>query len=73
MDEFALLLDLRDVYWARQGRISVDLGIGGVAMAGSYFAALPLLRALRREHQRDRSEAAERGADGVAGSAQSAA
>jgi hypothetical protein len=47
IDEFALLLDLRDVYWARQGRISVDLGIGGVAVAGSYFASLPLLRSLR--------------------------
>jgi hypothetical protein len=47
IDEFALLLDLRDVYWARQGRISVDLGIGGVAVAGSYFASLPLVRSLR--------------------------
>jgi hypothetical protein len=55
VDEFALLLDLKDVYWARQGRISVDLGVGGVAMAGSYFAAQPLLRAL----QRDRERAAE--------------
>ena len=36
VDEFALLLDLRDVYWARQGRISIDLGIGGSAVAGSY-------------------------------------
>ena len=53
VDEFALLLDLRDVYWARQGRISVDIGIGGVAVAGSYFASLPLLRSLknrRRSH-----------------------
>jgi hypothetical protein len=49
VDEFALLLDLRDVYWARQGRISIDLGVGGIALAGSYFAALPLLRRLRRE------------------------
>jgi hypothetical protein len=48
VDEFALLLDLRDVYWAKQGRISVDLGIGGSSLAGTYFAALPLLRALRR-------------------------
>jgi hypothetical protein len=48
VDEFALLLDLRDVYWAKQGRISVDLGIGGSALAGTYFAAQPLLRALRR-------------------------
>ncbi len=48
VDEFALLLDLKDVYWAKQGRISVDLGIGGSALAGTYFAALPLVRALRR-------------------------
>ena len=43
VDEFALLLDLKDVYWAKQGRISVDLGIGGSALAGTYFAALPLV------------------------------
>ncbi len=49
VDEFALLLDLKDVYWAQQGRISVDLGVGGIAVTGSYFAALPLLRALRDE------------------------
>jgi hypothetical protein len=48
VDEFALLLDLRDVYWARQGRISVDLGVGASSLAGTYFAALPLFRALRR-------------------------
>jgi len=48
VDEFALLLDLKDVYWARQGRISIDVGVGGIAMAGSYFAALPVLRRLRR-------------------------
>ncbi len=48
VDEFALLLDLKDVYWAKQGRISIDLGIGASSLAGTYFAALPLLRALRR-------------------------
>lgn len=48
VDEFALLLDLKDVYWAREGRVSVDLGIGGISLAGTSFAALPLLRALRR-------------------------
>ena len=47
IDEFALLLDLRDVYWARQGRISVDLAVTGAAVAGSYFASLPLLRLLK--------------------------
>ena len=52
VDEFALLLDLKDVYWARQGRISVDIAVGGIATAGSYFAALPVLRALRRDRRR---------------------
>jgi len=51
VDEFALLLDLRDVYWARQGRISIDIGVGGIAVAGSYFAALPVLSRLRRERK----------------------
>jgi hypothetical protein len=48
VDEFALLLDLKDVYWAKQGRISVDLGVGASSVAATYLAALPLLRALRR-------------------------
>jgi hypothetical protein len=51
VDEFALLLDLKDVYWARQGRISIDTGVGGIAATGSYFAALPVLRRLRRDRQ----------------------
>jgi hypothetical protein len=46
VDEFALLLDLKDVYWAKQGRISIDLGIGGSALAGSYFAGRPILQRL---------------------------
>ena len=48
VDEFALLLDLQDVYWAKQGRISVDVAIGGIAAAGSVFAALPVLRKVAR-------------------------
>ncbi len=51
VDEFALLLDLKDVYWAKQGRISIDIGVGGIAVTGSYFAALPVLRRLRRDGQ----------------------
>jgi hypothetical protein len=58
VDEFALLLDLRDVYWAKQGRISVDVAVGGIATAGSYFAALPVLRGLRRRRDADRAAAA---------------
>jgi len=50
VDEFALLLDLKDVYWARQGRVSVDAGIGAISLAGSYFAALPVLRRMRLSH-----------------------
>jgi hypothetical protein len=52
VDEFALLLDLRDVYWAKQGRLSVDLGIGLVAAGGTVFAALPALQRLL--HKRGR-------------------
>ena len=51
VDEFALLLDLKDVYWVRQGRISIDIGVGAIALAGSYFAALPILRRLRRDRE----------------------
>lgn len=46
VDEFALLLDLKDVYWAKQGRVSVDLAIGASSLAATYFAALPVLRKL---------------------------
>ena len=66
VDEFALLLDLRDVYWARQGRISIDLGVGGIAVAGSYFAALPVLRRLQRERKQN-AAAPEAPAPGTAG------
>ncbi len=55
VDEFALLLDLRDVYWAKQGRISIDIAVGGIAAAGSYFAAFPVLRRLRREAKERRA------------------
>ena len=51
VDEFALLLDLKDVYWAKEGRVSVDLGIGVSSLAGTYFAALPLFRALRHRRK----------------------
>ena len=48
VDEFALLLDLKDVYWAKEGRISVDVGIGGSSLVGSYFAGLPVIREVAR-------------------------
>ena len=58
MDEFALLLDLKDVYWAKQGRISVDLAVTGSSLAGSYFAALPVLRKVARRRRREKEQAA---------------
>src|ERR1700684_3531404 len=58
VDEFALLLDLKDVYWARQGRISVDLGGGGSAVAGDTLPARPVLRRLARDRAGGRAGAA---------------
>jgi hypothetical protein len=56
VDEFALLLDLKDVYWAKEGRVSVDAGIGGSSLAGSYFAALPVIREVVRKRRGARAE-----------------
>jgi len=54
-DEAALLIDLQDVYWAKQGRTSVDLAVGviavgGLAITGSSFwpAAVREIRGRRR-------------------------
>jgi hypothetical protein len=47
VDEFALLLDLRDVYWAKEGRVSVDVGVGVIAVTGSALASVPLWARLR--------------------------
>ena len=52
VDEFALLLDLKDVYWAQQGRISVDLGVGGIAVDRIVLRRLAVLRALQGEFAR---------------------
>jgi hypothetical protein len=46
VDEFAELLDLQDVYWAKQGRLSVDIAIAVIATGGSYLAARPFWRHL---------------------------
>jgi hypothetical protein len=53
VDEFALLLDLQDVYWAKQGRVSVDVAVGGISLVGSVFAAMPVLRKVGRRGDRD--------------------
>jgi hypothetical protein len=52
LDEFALWLNLQDVYWERQGRASIDAVIlfGGLLSAGIWGG--PFLRALVREAYR---------------------
>jgi hypothetical protein len=41
VDALALLLDLKDVYWATEGRESVDAAIGIIAAGGTIVAGLP--------------------------------
>ncbi len=48
VDELALLLDLKDVYWASDGRKSVDVAITVIAVGGTVFAGLPFWPHARR-------------------------
>ncbi len=48
-DEAALLIDLRDVYWTREGVLSVQLSLGVAATLGG---AILTLRMLRRGEER---------------------
>jgi hypothetical protein len=48
-DEAALLLDLRDVYWTREGLLSVQVSFGLTAILG---AAILTMRMLRRGERR---------------------
>jgi hypothetical protein len=48
-DEAALLLDLRDVYWTREGLLSVQLSFGATAILS---IAILTQRMLRRGEQR---------------------
>jgi hypothetical protein len=43
-DEAALLLDLRDVYWTREGVLSVQVSFGLAAILGGTLLALRMLR-----------------------------
>ena len=51
VDELALLLDLRDVYWTTDGRKSVDAAITIIAAGGTFFAGLPFWSHARRALQ----------------------
>ena len=52
VDELALLIDLEDVYWSRQGRTSVDAAVTLTAAGATFAVGLPFWpharRALRR-------------------------
>ena len=48
VDELALLLDLKDVYWARDGRKSVDIAVTIVAAGATFVAGLPFWPYVRR-------------------------
>ncbi|MFL5898856.1 MAG: hypothetical protein ACJ76D_10430 [Solirubrobacterales bacterium] len=52
-DESALLLDLRDVYWSREGLLSVQLSLGATAILS---IAILTLRMLRRGERRQEQE-----------------
>jgi hypothetical protein len=43
-DEAALLLDLRDVYWTRQGLLSIQLSLGLTAILGSAILGMRMLQ-----------------------------
>ncbi|HYC82294.1 MAG TPA: hypothetical protein VEB65_10945, partial [Solirubrobacterales bacterium] len=43
-DEAALLLDLRDVYWTREGLLSVQLSLGATAILSIAIITLRMLR-----------------------------
>lgn len=61
LDEFALWLNLKDVYWARQGRESIDAVIlfGAILAMGTWGA--PLFRALaKKSPQRKKKEEEEK-------------
>lgn len=54
VDELALLIDLEDVYWASEGRTSVDAAVGAIAVGGVYLAAAPFWHGAAREVARTR-------------------
>lgn len=43
-DEAALLLDLEDVYWAKEGRKSVDIAVSTIGFGGAAVAVAPLIQ-----------------------------
>jgi hypothetical protein len=55
LDEYALLLNLSDVYWKQQGRLSVDIVLSFLAAGGAYLTAMTWVHeAIRRGRRRRR-------------------
>jgi len=50
-DEAALLLDLRDVYWTREGLLSVQLSLGATAILSVAILTQRMLRRGERRHE----------------------
>ena len=50
-DEAALLLDLRDVYWTREGLLSVQLSLGATAILSIAIITLRMLRRGERQQE----------------------
>jgi hypothetical protein len=50
-DEAALLLDLRDVYWTREGLLSIQLSLGATAILSIAILTLRMLRRGEREQE----------------------
>ena len=58
LDEAALLLDLRDVYWTREGVLSVQVSLGATAILAGTILALRMLRRGERRPRRRRDPGA---------------
>jgi hypothetical protein len=58
-DEAALLLDLRDVYWTREGLLSVQLSLGATAILSIAIITLRMLRRGEAQLLEDADVAAE--------------
>ena len=57
VDELALLIDLSDVYWANDGRKSVDAAVALIGAGGLLLAAVPFWKGAGRELLRTRVDA----------------
>lgn len=72
-DEAALLLDLRDVYWTREGLLSVQLSLGVASLIGASIIGLRMLQRGEREGETQGLIPGAEVGSGPTGGAQSAA